>query len=123
GSIRLPGAIIVCAVGVLIGDAFLFFLGRKFGYRVFKLPVFRSIFTESRIQIARQKVLRNSKFICFTTRFLPGLRAPIFLTAGIMGVRPRSFLLLDGSAAMISVPIWLYVGWFFGSNLDQALNI
>src|SRR6185312_5343204 len=123
GSIRLPGAIIVCAVGVLIGDAFLFFLGRTFGYRVFRLPGFRSIFTESRIQIARQKVLHNSKFICFTARFLPGLRAPVFLTSGIMGVRPIVFLILDGTAALVSVPVWMYVGWLFGSNLDEALSI
>ena len=122
-SIQVPVAIAVCIFGVLAGDAMFFFLGRAFGYRVFRLPVFRSIFTESRIQIARQKVLRNSKFICFTARFLPGLRAAIYLTSGIMGVRPIMFFILDLSAALISVPIWLYVGWFFGKNLDQALDV
>ncbi len=122
-SVELPMVAVLCVVGVLAGDVMLFFFGRVFGYRVFKLPIFRSVFTESRIQIARQKVLRNSRFICFTTRFLPGLRAPIFLTAGIMGVRPAMFLLLDGAAALISVPIWLYVGWIFGSNLDTALGM
>jgi membrane protein DedA with SNARE-associated domain len=122
-SIKFPGALLVCFLGVLAGDSFLFFMGRIYGYRIFRLPGFRSIFTESRIQIARTKVLRNSKFICFTGRFLPGLRAPIFLTAGIMGVHPFVFLILDGSAAMISVPVWVYVGWLFGSNLDQALAI
>ncbi len=122
-SITLYGAVIVGFAGVLMGDAFLFFLGRLYGYRVFKLPLFRSVFTEKRIQLARQKVLSNSKFICFTGRFLPGLRAPIFLTSGIMGVRPIVFLSLDAAAAMISVPVWVYVGWYFGKNLDQALTI
>lgn len=121
-SIHFSIALVVCLLGVLAGDSILFFLGRAFGYRVFRLPVFRSIFTESRIQIARQKVLRNSKFICFTARFLPGLRATMYLTSGIMGVRPILFLILDFAAAVIMVPIWLYIGWFFGSNLDQALT-
>lgn len=121
-SISLPGAMIVGFVGVMLGDCILFYLGRKYGYRVFTLPGFRSIFTEKRIQIARQKVLTNSKFICFTARFLPGLRAPIFLTAGIMGVPPLVFLLLDGFAALISVPVWVYLGWLLGDNLDHALE-
>lgn len=122
-SITLYGAIIVGLVGVLAGDCFLFFLGRYYGYRVFKLPLFRSVFTEKRIQLARQKVLSNSKFICFTGRFLPGLRAPIFLTSGIMGVRPIVFFSLDAAAAVISVPVWVCLGWYFGSNMDQALTI
>ncbi len=121
-SIQMPIAIGVCIFGVLASDSILFFLGRAFGYRVFRLPVFRSIFTEARIQIARQKVLSNSKFICFTARFLPGLRAAIYLTSGIMGVRPLLFLALDFCAALIMVPIWLYIGWFFGGNLDQSLD-
>jgi membrane protein DedA with SNARE-associated domain len=122
-SISLPGAFIAGFVGVLIGDCLLFFLGRKFGYRVFALPLFRSIFTEKRVLLARQKVLANSKFICFTARFLPGLRAPIYLTAGVMGVSPLQFLLLDGLAALISVPIWVYLGWYLGDNLDHAMSI
>ncbi|OFZ19462.1 MAG: hypothetical protein A2Z20_05415 [Bdellovibrionales bacterium RBG_16_40_8] len=122
-SISFLGATLVGFVGVLLGDCILFFLGRKFGYRVFKLPLFRSFFTERRIQLSRQKVLSNSKFICFTARFLPGLRAPIFLTAGIMGVSPLVFILLDSIAALISVPIWVYFGWYFGSNLDYTLRL
>lgn len=120
-SISLAGAMVAGFFGVLVGDCMLFFLGRRFGYRVFKLPIFRTIFTEKRVHLARQKVLANSKFICFTARFLPGLRAPIYLTAGVMGVSPLIFLLLDGFAALISVPVWVYLGWFFGSNLDHAL--
>lgn len=122
-SISLPGAMIIGFIGVLAGDCILFFIGRRYGYRVFSLPVFRSIFNEKRILLARRKVLTNSKFICFTARFLPGLRAPIYLTAGIMGVSPLVFLTLDGLAALISVPVWVYLGWYFGSNLDAALAI
>jgi membrane protein DedA with SNARE-associated domain len=120
-SISLFGAMLTGFAGVLAGDCILFFVGRKFGARVFLLPFFRTIFTESRIAIARRRVLSNSKFICFTARFLPGLRAPIFLTSGVMGVSPIIFILLDGTAALISVPLWVYLGWILGDNLDHAL--
>lgn len=122
GNISFTGALIAGFVGVLIGDCFLFFMGRKFGYRVFKLPGFKKIFTESRIELARQKILNNSSFICFTARFLPGLRSPVYLTAGIMGVHPLTFLALDGFAALISVPVWVYVGFYLGENIDDALT-
>lgn len=122
GNISLAGAITAGMFGVLIGDSFLFFLGRHYGHRVLTLPVIRTFFTEDRLNMAREKILGNSKFICFVARFLPGLRAPIFLTAGIMGVRPATFLLLDGSAALLSVPFWVVVGWYLGDNLDETLG-
>jgi membrane protein DedA with SNARE-associated domain len=121
-NISLTGAMIVGIVGVLLGDAILFFMGRKYGYKVFALPGFRRVFTESRIALARQRILQNEKSICFMARFLPGLRAPIYLTAGIMGVRPIIFLTLDGIAAMISVPFWIYIGYHLGDNLDDTLR-
>jgi membrane protein DedA with SNARE-associated domain len=118
GSISLPGALGAGLVGVLMGDAILFNLGRRFGRSVFELPGFRRVFTPARVALAEQKVLNNSQFICFTARFLPGLRAPIYLTAGILGVRPSIFYTLDGMAALISVPLWVVGGWWVALNLD-----
>lgn len=118
GSISLPGALAAGFFGVLIGDAMLFTLGRLYGRQVFFLPGFRKIFTPARIALAEKKVLNNSRFICFTARFLPGLRAPIYLTAGVMGVRPATFYLLDGLAALVSVPIWVIGGWWFATHVD-----
>lgn len=123
GKISLTGAIIAGLVGVLVGDAFMFFIGRFYGYRVFKLPLFRRFFTEERIRMAKARVTANSQFICFTARFLPGLRSPIFLTSGILGVRPIVFFALDGIAALISVPVWVYVGWYVGGNIDTAAEV
>lgn len=122
-SISLPGALAVGFVGVLTGDAFMFFLGKVYGKKAFKFPVIRTILTPERIQLAEQKIRRNSKFICFTARFLPGLRSPVFLTAGAMGVSPLTFFTLDGFAALISVPVWIFLGHWFGENIDQALKV
>ncbi len=118
GAISLPGALIAGFFGVLIGDTLLFWAGRKYGRAVFDLPGFRRIFTPERLKRAEAKILNNSRFICFTARFLPGLRAPIYLTAGVMGVRPMIFLVLDGIAALLSVPIWVVGGWWFARYVD-----
>ncbi|MCH2534639.1 MAG: DedA family protein [Bdellovibrionales bacterium] len=122
GKISLTGALIAGMVGVLAGDSFLFFLGRKFGRRAYQLPIIRKILTPERALMAETKIQNNSQFICFTARFLPGLRAPIFLTAGIMGVRPLTFFILDGVAALISVPVWVVGAWYFSKNIDEAIE-
>lgn len=121
GTISFHGAMIAGFLGVLVGDSILFFLGRKFGARAYSFPVIRRLWTPERIAIAESKIRRNGKFICFIARFMPGLRAPIYLTAGTLGVKPAVFLLSDGFAALISVPIWIYVGNWFGDNLDGVL--
>lgn len=122
-SISLWGAMVAGFLGVLAGDAFLYTLGRLYGRKAFELPLIRSIMTPRRIILAERKIMRNSHFICFTARFLPGLRSPIFLMSGIMGVRPIVFYGLDGFAALISVPLWVLVGHWVGENLDKALQI
>jgi membrane protein DedA with SNARE-associated domain len=122
GSVTLPGAIAAGFFGVIVGDAFMFTLGRVYGRRAFKLPIIRNIMSDKLIALAERKVLRNSKFICFTARFLPGLRSPIFLTSGILGVKPVTFFALDGIAALISVPLWILGGRIFGENLDATLK-
>lgn len=123
GNISLTGAMIAGFVGVLIGDAFLFFLGRHHGPKVFLWPGFRKIFTPARIEIARRRIQKDARLICFMARFLPGLRSVLYLTSGTMGVSPTTFLIQDGLAALISVPVWVYVGFLFGENLEYLLSL
>ena len=119
GKISLTGAMLAGFFGVLIGDSILFFLGRHMGKEVFQLPILKSLMPQHRIKKAEKRILANSKFVCFVARFLPGLRAPIFLTSGVMGVKPAIFLGLDGVAALVSVPLWVYVGWWAGEQWEE----
>lgn len=120
--ISFPGALIAGFAGVLIGDTCLFFIGRKFGQAVFRLPGFRRIFTPHRIAEAEARIRKNGPFICFIARFLPGFRSAIFATSGALGVRFTTFIALDGLAALLSVPLWVYVGYWFGNNFEDALG-
>tara|TARA_Y100000031_G_C8157601_1_gene355335 strand:+ start:289 stop:924 length:636 start_codon:yes stop_codon:yes gene_type:complete len=122
GKISLWGALLAGFVGVMVGDAFMFFLGRYLGDRAFTLPLIRSFMTPARIELAKKKVHENAQFVCFVARFLPGLRSPTFLTAGVMGVSPWLFFALDGLAAAISIPVWVVGAWYLADNLEEALH-
>ena len=114
---------IISLIGVLVGDFCMFMTGRILGPRVTKLPFLRRIFTDKIYNKMQEKAHRYGPRILFVARFLPGLRAPIYVTAGISRkVSYLKFLLMDGSAALISVPIWVYAGYYFAYDLDLLVH-
>ncbi len=123
GRISLTGAILVGMCGVLIGDTFIYWIGRKFGLRVLSWPVFRRMFTPARIKKAEEKIKRRARIICFTARFAPGLRAPIFLTSGILRIPFPVFFLMDAFAALISVPVWVLLAYFLGDKIEKIFEV
>lgn len=122
-KITLAGALVVGLVGVLVGDTFMYLIGRNFGRKVFGWPLFRRMFTPGRIKLAEEKINNNARIICFTSRFAPGLRAPVFVTSGILRVPFPLFIGMDGLAAMISVPVWVILAYLLGDKVDTLLEI
>lgn len=113
---------LVSLCGVLVGDGVMFSLGRLLGPKVTRLPFISRIITPRVYIKMQQKAHRYGNKILFIARFLPGLRAPIFLTAGVSRRVPLwKFLLMDGSAALISVPVWVYLGYIFANDIDRVL--
>jgi membrane protein DedA with SNARE-associated domain len=54
----------------------------------------------------------------FLVRHLAVLRAPTYLIAGAMKMPGWKFLLWDGLAALISVPLMVGLGYFFADHVD-----
>lgn len=59
----------------------------------------------------------------FIARFLPGLRAPIFALSGVSKMKYSKFIFYDGVAAIISVPLFVYLAYFFGENIEYILKL
>jgi membrane protein DedA with SNARE-associated domain len=117
---------VMCAVGlagVLSGDILMFMLGRIFGERALRLRWVACLLTPRRYALVQAKFSRYGNRLMFVARFLPGLRSPIYLTAGMTRrVSFWRFLLLDGLAALISVPIWVYLGHYGALNHEWLLT-
>jgi membrane protein DedA with SNARE-associated domain len=113
----------VAMAGVLIGDLTMFTLGRVLGMRITEHRWFRRILSEKRFAMVQGKVAAHGKWIVFAARFMPGLRSPIFVVTGITRtVGYLRFILIDGSAALISVPIWVYLGFLGSQNRTVLLH-
>jgi len=111
----------VSLAGVLIGDSVMYNLGRLFGERVLNHRLIIRFLTPDRYEYVMRRLENHGKWVLFAARFMPGLRAPIFVTTGITRfVSYPWFILIDGIAAMISVPLWVYMG-FYGANNREWL--
>lgn len=107
----------VAMVGVLAGDASMFLLGHHFGGRILRLRLFAWLLPPARYAKVQQKFERYGNRMMFVARFLPGMRTAVFITAGATHrVSFIRFILLDGLAALISVPLWVYLGYLGADN-------
>jgi membrane protein DedA with SNARE-associated domain len=122
GITRYPLTLLVSLVGVIAGDNSLFFLGRRFGTGLVRY--FGISRPDSQLQIDRIRGFmdRHGHRAIFYARFLAGLRALIYLTAGSFGVNPGRFLIYDFLGAVISVPIVVSLGYVFGGELEAVIH-
>lgn len=118
GVTDFSATIVVTLIGVLLGDGIIFFLGRKYGPHIKTFPGFKKILTDKNDKKVREIFNKYGDKVIFVARFTPGLRMPLFLSAGIYQVSWFKFITLDGFAAFISVPLWVYLGYIFGANLE-----
>lgn len=117
GYAQLHAMIAVALAGVLIGDAGMFLLGHRHGARVMRWPWVARVLTAERYARVQEKFARYGNRLLFVARFLPGMRTAVYLSAGASHrVSFLRFVLLDGLAALISVPTWVYLGYVGADN-------
>lgn len=119
GAVHPLVAVAVVMIGVLGGDAVLFFAGRRLGPAAYQRKVFQKILPpERRIKIERAYERYGGRLV-FLARHVAGLRAAVFAMAGIHGMRPRRFLAWDAAAACISIPFVMSLGYFGAAHVDR----
>jgi membrane protein DedA with SNARE-associated domain len=122
GTVNVHKMFLVCFVAVLGGDSLAFGLGRGFGTKLLASRFTHRYFTPRRQRRVRAYFRSYGSKVVFVARFLPGLRFSIFLSAGMLHVRPHVFLLYDSMAALLSVPFLVYTAWFFGDQIDSVIK-
>jgi membrane protein DedA with SNARE-associated domain len=123
GESHLASMILVSLAGVLLGDAFIFWLGHKYGRRIAGRGFFKKLLPSERLDSVSKTFRERGTKLLFAARFMPGLRAPIFFSAGTLHVPFRTFLFYDGGAALLSVPAIVGSVYYFGEHLDRVIHI
>jgi len=121
GMLRDRGLITMVGMGlagIVAGDSIIFMAGRRFGHRVADFRPLRRIVTPAKLEAVERQIRRRGNLVVLLARFLPGLRAPTFFTVGHLRMPFWEFLLFDGAAALVSAPLWVCLGFYFGSDVQ-----
>ena len=118
GGLSVPVASAVLGVFVLMRDGIVFSFGYRYGLRLLEHPWPARILKREVVENAAERVRRNGVLWVAVGRFLPGLRGAVFFAAGTAKVPPVQFLLVDFLAALVSLPLFVYIGYAFSSNYE-----
>ncbi|OGP63041.1 MAG: hypothetical protein A2170_00490 [Deltaproteobacteria bacterium RBG_13_53_10] len=119
--VKLLPAFLVIYSGLLLTDFSLYLVGKKYGRRVVEHRRFRKIISPERLSHIEAKFKKWGMFVVFVGRHIFGIRAQVFLAAGVTGMSAIKFLIADAASAIITITVMVGIG-YFGGNSVQALK-
>ncbi len=112
----------ICFLGVVVSDFSLYFVGRKFGRRILKTRIFaRLLPPKKQLEIEENFHKHGIKVLLFA-RFLPGIRSPVFIMAGVMKLPMRRFIVADAIYAIPGVCLLFYLGYHFRNQAVELVD-
>lgn len=120
-EVSYVGALAACAVGVMVGDTFIFLLARRLGPSALERRPLNLLVTPARRERIEHMFEKYGNVIVFMARHMAGLRAPTFAMAGMHNMPLSKFWLWDGLGLCVSAPVVIGIGFWAAKNLDRAL--
>jgi membrane protein DedA with SNARE-associated domain len=112
----------VCCLGVLTADCLLYGVGRRYGLWLLQHQWIARLMPEAKRQRIEDNFHRYGVSILLFGRLVPGIRTPLFLTAGIMRLPVRYFLLADGLGAVLGNSLLFFLAWWFGDAFKELID-
>ncbi len=119
GAMDFWPALTVNLMGIMLGDLMIYGFGYWMGPKALEHRLLRPVMTQNRMEIVHAFFDRHGRKAIFFGRFVTGLRAPLFLAAGITRLPVRIFVGMDLAAALLSVPLLLAAAYYFGDHIDD----
>ena len=113
----------VCAwAGIIGGDCILYFLSRKYGMGITRVPFVGKHITRERVERVEKLFERYGVGVVAVCRLVAGLRAAMVVAAGVTRYSFLKFVIVDGIAALFSGGLFLALGYWFGTRLDWLMG-
>ena len=118
GGVMKPlPAFLISYTGLLITDFFLYSIGKKFGRMVVEHKRFHRFLSPVKLLRLEEEFRKRGILVIIFGRHLIGLRAQIFIVAGIMKMSSIKFLIADAATALLTIAIMGGIGYFGGNRL------
>jgi membrane protein DedA with SNARE-associated domain len=111
----------LCILGVVLSDGLLYGIGRFSGPRLLEKPGMVRLLPPPRRRQIEDNFHKYGVFVLLFARFLPAIRSPIFIMAGIMRLPFTRFLLADGLYAIPGVSLLFFLAFWFGDQFREII--
>jgi membrane protein DedA with SNARE-associated domain len=112
----------VCIAGVIIADMILYGIGRFAGTTLLKSRWTARFYPKAKREKTEHNFERHGVTMLIFGRLLPGIRAPLFLTAGVMRLPFVRFLLADGIGAILGNSLLFFLAFWFGDQFKELVD-
>lgn len=106
---------------VLGSDTVVYLIGKLFGGKIIKTKFFQKQVAGEGFDRINRWFQKYGSLAAGIFRFTPGLRFPGHLSCGLLGLPLWKFLLVDGSAALFSVPTQIYIFGTYGTVMLEKV--
>ena len=100
--------------GVIAADVLLYWIGRRWGRRLLQHRWLARIAPADKREKIEQNFRKHGVKILLMIRWVPAIRSPMFITAGISRLSFPKFLIADATAAVIGHTLLFFLAWWFG---------
>lgn len=113
-------ALAACLVGALIGDAVMYAIGYHFGHGLLRdRHWFARYMTPERERQVEEMIHKHGFKVFLTARFLVGVRSPVYVTAGILRMPFKRFVLVDSVCATLVVSLFFWLSYVFADAFER----
>jgi membrane protein DedA with SNARE-associated domain len=123
GKMNLVVVCVLAWCGIIGGDCCLYYLARRYGLNVTRLPLIGRHVTQRRILWAEQKFERYGIWVVAICRMIAGVRGAMVIAAGAIRFNFIKFIIADGLAAVVSGGLFVWLGYLAGKHLGSISDV
>jgi membrane protein DedA with SNARE-associated domain len=110
-------------VGAIVGDSAMYLIGRRFGKAILERhPFWAKLFNAKREKQIEGLLKKHGAKMILLTRFLVGLRSPVYFAAGVLKANYLRFLITDIICALLVVSLFFGLTYFYGKQIWAGIH-
>ena len=122
GRLTLLAASAACFVGIFVGDLMLYLAGRLLGRPVVQRAPLRWMITPEALDRSRRWFEQRGATVIVLSRFMPGMRLPTYVAAGVLGLGLLKFCLWFALAGLLWTPTLVALAMVSGRELMEGFG-
>ncbi|HXG10736.1 MAG TPA: DedA family protein [Gemmataceae bacterium] len=111
----------VCIVGIVLSDVLLYSIGRFGGARLLQHRWVARLMPPAKREQIEANFAHYGMKVLLVIRWLPGIRSPMFITAGMMRVPLWRFIAADSIAAAMGHTLLFFLAFWFGDQVRDLV--